>query len=358
MSKSFHMIIRCVVLVVVVAGLARVASAQLASNRAGSDVADSSDEKNIGERTSRAAGERPWRAGVSRKDRNAAKAALQRGNEFLKDNLFRKAAETYQQALRHWDHPRIHYNLSLALAKLDRPLDLYATLQSALKYGEAPLGPEKFEAAKRSMEEVKKRIAFLEVACDEPGAEVTLNGKLLFTGPGRIKKVVPFGEHSVAANKPGYFAVNRNPLLKPGEDLTLELRMFRQEDTERKRRWMSPWIPWSLVAVGVVSGGSSGFLFWRSAKNQDRFGELVRDCGGCVEDKLDPALRRRAEQQQIGAYITLGTATVALGAGVIMAFLNREETYQVSIEQLEAGSVSFAPVVSPDTAGFSATLRF
>jgi len=86
-----------------------------------------------------ATGERPWAAGVSNAEQKAALEEFHKANLLLNDGLFARAADGYRAALKHWDHPAIHYNLALALLNLDQPVEAFDHLQVSVKFGEAPL---------------------------------------------------------------------------------------------------------------------------------------------------------------------------------------------------------------------------
>ncbi|HEY0193630.1 MAG TPA: hypothetical protein VGC42_21080, partial [Kofleriaceae bacterium] len=70
----------------------------------------------------------PWVAGVTPSEQQAALAAFREGNQQLNDGLFVNAVNKYREALKHWNHPAIHYNLSLALLNLDQPIEVYDEL--------------------------------------------------------------------------------------------------------------------------------------------------------------------------------------------------------------------------------------
>src|SRR5947209_4560930 len=115
---------------------------------------------------------RPWAAGVAQAEQQKALQLFHDGNVQLNDGLFAKAAEKYREALKHWDHPAIHYNLALAQMNLDQPIDAYNNMQQSLKYGEPPLqSKDKFDHAKEYMLLLEKEIATVEVSCDKPGAK-------------------------------------------------------------------------------------------------------------------------------------------------------------------------------------------
>ena len=120
--------------------------------------------------------ERPWARGVSDTDQSAALQSFREGNASLNEGVFVTAVKQYREALKHWDHPAIHYNLALALMNLDQPIEVYESLAKALKYdpkaGPAPLDADKYDRAKNYMLLAQKQVANVDITCDKPGAKV------------------------------------------------------------------------------------------------------------------------------------------------------------------------------------------
>src|SRR5690349_6782060 len=77
---------------------------------------------------------KPWAQGVPEAKQKQATALFKEGNALLRDSFFKQAVDKYREAITYWDHPAIHYNLAIALINLDQPLEVYASLQKALKY--------------------------------------------------------------------------------------------------------------------------------------------------------------------------------------------------------------------------------
>ena len=98
--------------------------------------------------TPAAPGPRPWADGVSQEEQRAALALFNEGNAQLRDSIFPKAAEKYREALTHWQHPAIHYNLALALVNLEQPIEMFRALEKAMEYGPGPIDEDKFDRAK------------------------------------------------------------------------------------------------------------------------------------------------------------------------------------------------------------------
>ncbi len=303
-----------------------------------------------------AGGERPWARGVTPEHQQTALALFRDGNGLLKDSLFVQAAAKYREALGHWDHPAIHYNLALALLNLDQPVEVFNQLEEAMKYGSAPLDADKFEHATRYKALIEKQVARVEVSCKLAGAAVTMDGRPLFTGPGRWAGLVREGQHTVVATRPGYVATQKSPTLLGGQKTALELNLFTAEDlTQYRRRW-SAWKPWVLVAGGIALAGVGGILQWQAAERFKSFDAGIVACGGCVPSGDLAATRNDGSVLQAMAFVGYGLGAAAIAAGGVLVWMNRALPYRVSPEH--EGALTLAPWVAPGGGGFSSIYRF
>jgi hypothetical protein len=306
-------------------------------------------------------GDRPWAKGVSRKNQEAAREIFREGNELLRDSLFAQAADKYREALKHWDHPGIHYNLALALINLDQPIAVYEAFGKAMEYGATPIDEDKLERARSYRMLLEQQLAQVEIVCEEPGANVSLDGKFLFAGPGTHSGLMRAGEHSVVASKRDYLTETRQLVLSPGEKKRVEITLLRLDQAgETVQRW-SPWLPWSIVAGGLAIALGGGTMHWRAAGNFDSFDQDFNELcagNGCLQsevpelaDKLD-----RAEMQQKIALTSYIVGGVVVTTGLVMVFLNQPRF--VRKDRAGRKDISFIPVVTPDMAGVSAGFRF
>lgn len=312
------------------------------------------------------AADRPWARGVSPEDQEIALARFAEGNILLKDSLFAQAADTYREALAHWSHPRIHYNLALALLSLDQPIAVYENLQAAMRYGADGLDPDKHNQARGYLALIGQQLARIEVRCDEPGAEVTLDGKLLFTGPGSQKTLVRIGEHRLIASKRGYLTASRPISLLPGQELRVGLELMALDRVTESRRHWSAWKPWTVVGGGTALALAGGYLHWQSSQGFLAYDEGVADeCDDGCPDGVSEDLRARHDRamlQQRLAIASYAAGGVALATGMVLAYVNRARVVHVDLSD-NGGSVASAatavtPMVSPDGIGASATFRF
>lgn len=321
------------------------------------------DDGNVGEL---GAGDRPWAEGVSIESQDKARELFQEANKLLLEQFFKQSSTKYREALEHWDHPAIHYNISLALLNLDRPLELHYHLGKALEHGVPPLLTEgNYQRAENYLSIVSKQIAIVEIACAQKGAKVTLDGKLLFTGPGAWKGPTLSGEHTVVATKKGYLADNKQLVLKPGKHTRIEMRMYTVEDLQIEERRFPQWVPWTIAGGGLIASGLGAFLHTRAKANYEDFDtEFSAVCANdlaCNDSdfpEIESKLNTADLQQNMGVSLYfIGGA--ALATGLVMVFLNQPKiTRKERPDANEGITVTFAPIISPETSGITASIRF
>src|SRR5215510_286010 len=146
----------------------------------------------------------PWNKGVTEETRTAAREAFLEGNRLFKIPLFSRAVEKYNEALDKWKHPAFYFNLAIAQINLGQYFEARENLEQALKYGAEPLRADRFEEAKKQLVEVQRHLGRIRVGCPTPGAEITLDGVTLFTGPDNREVWVTARAHEVTAKKPEY----------------------------------------------------------------------------------------------------------------------------------------------------------
>ncbi len=307
--------------------------------------------------------QRPWAAGVPPEKQRIALDKFREGNVQLNDGLFANAAKLYREALVHWDHPAINYNLALALLNLDQPIEVYDSLEKAIKFGTAPLEKDKFEHAKEYMLLVANQIASVEVSCDKEGAKVSVDGKEVFTAPGKYASRVRIGKHTFFAEKQGYIARIKAPFIGPGEKFRIELKLYTAEDLTRyKRRWERTWVPWAVVGGGAVIAGVGGLLQLSAKSSYDDFDRSVEQCSmnnsGCTITPELQSVRDSGDSKRTASYVTYGIAGGTIAVGLAMAYLNRRQSYEIRPEELSEDDVTFAPIVEPGMAGASVQGRF
>ena len=311
--------------------------------------------------------ERPWAVGVSDADQKAALALFADGNNLIHDALFVKAADKYREALTHWKHPAIYYNLALALVNLDKPVEMYDALEKAMAYGSAPLDEDKFERAKGYMHLVEGQLAHVELTCDQPGAKVFLDGEELFTAPGQYKGLVIVGEHTVLAKGDGFSPTQVSQKLAPRETMRLNVKLFTDEQLTREKRRMPVWVPYATAGAGVVFAGVGAIMASQASNDMKTYDQLIAQCAqtdmthGCSQAQMSIYADKKSSAESKQTLATAGFAVggVALAAGIVLYVLNRPESYRIDpFAEKQEPAVSVVPYFGPDGGGFAATVHF
>lgn len=307
--------------------------------------------------------EKPWAKGVSAEARATATALFKEGNGLLRDSFFVQAVEKYQEALTHWDHPSIHYNLAIALINVDKPLEVNMHLEKALAYDAAALSPEELDLARSYKKLVGAQIVEITVTCDLEGAQVYVDGKEAFVAPGKDTRLAIAGEHTFSATKDGYETAAVTQNIPGGTQKTVELTLYRPEDLTRYKRRFAQWIPWAVAGGGVALLGIGGLLHSSASSSYDDFDQWVIDCEtetgmACQPDGEANGMRDSGDTKQTVAFVAYAIGGAAVVTGLTLLIINRAKPYRVDAEQTGPTSATIVPVIGRDGVGVSAAFRF
>jgi hypothetical protein len=279
---------------------------------------------------------RPWADGVSEADQAAARELHLAGNREFAESRFAQALAKYREAIGHWDHPAIRYNMVVCLINLDRPLEARVDLEHSLAHGSAPLGNENYAQALTYRKLLDAQLARLKITCPEQGAVVTLDGKYLFIGPGSAEQFLLPGGHQVMATKPGLVTASHALTLVAGQPAAYEIRPTAEVATAIAPRWKY----WKYVAVGgsvAIAGGVISYLAARSKYDEYDRDFASRCPGGCDAARagMFPSLRIErdtADIEQSVAFAALSIGGAAVLTGVIGTLLDQPRVRPMSRE--------------------------
>jgi hypothetical protein len=290
---------------------------------------------------------KPWAVGVSDAEQTRALEMYKQANAEFEEARYAQALAMYRDAIKHWDHPAIRFNMVVCLVNLDQPLEAFDDLEMALKYGAGPISAAVYEQGLTYKKLLLGQLAKVEVTSKEPGAEITLDGAKLFTAPGDVTKLVMPGNHQIVATKPGFLPTTTPLVLLGGKTVVANVELTRLAPTAIVRRW-SPWKPWVVLGAGAAVALTGGILEWRSHDNFASYNASFstscgNGCGGPSEPPIPSslaALERRARIENDSAIAMFAIGGAALTAGAIGLYLN--QPYATTLEK----NVTVTPFVS------------
>ena len=283
--------------------------------------------------------DKPWAKDVPQAQQDSAFALYEEANKLFADGEYTRALEKYEAAIAQWDHPSIRYNLAVCLINLDRPVEAYQNLQSALRFGEAPLGAALYNEGLNYQKLLSKQVAEIEITSKEEGARVSLDGKPLTLVDGRATTLVAVQDpHEVIASKPGYQTL-RQPLdrLPPGKKTTIELKLQKLEGGR--------WKPWAVIAGGAVVAGAGGYVYGLARSDIDAYEKAIETtcpCASPADLGADADLPDRARTKEIAAYSMFALGGVTLATGVVLLVRGRGTTHVAPVVTRDSAGVSFA----------------
>ena len=273
---------------------------------------------------------RPWAAGVSETEQTTALKLYVAGNREFTESHYAQALAQYKEAIQHWDHPAIRFNIAVCLINLDQPLEANDNLERGLAYGDRPLGASLYAQGLTYRKLLDAQLAHVKVACQDPGTQVTLDGKLLFTGPGTADQVVLAGEHQVVATKAGFLTVSKTLALVAGKPTTYEIRHLELKTAfGMARRWDS-WKPWTVLGGGGALVGLGAWSYVAAASNFAGYDASIatrcpNSCNATTLAGFSDLRNKkdRAETEQVLAFSLLFTGSAVVIGGVIGLIVNQ-----------------------------------
>lgn len=259
---------------------------------------------------------RPWARGVAKSEQEVARNLHADGNAEFAESRFAQALAKYREAIGHWDHPSIRFNMAVSLINLDELVEARDNLESSLVYGVAALGADAYAQALAYRKLLDAQLAHVKVTCSEPGTVVTLDGKYLFTAPGSAQRFLLPGDHQFATSKAGF----RTTILMfkgiSGKREVYELRPSPDTGAPRWRHWKY------VLGGGAVVAGAGALLYVGVRSDIDAYDQAVKDrCpAGCdaetvagFTDLRDRKARIQAKQAVALSLLPVGGTAIVVG---------------------------------------------
>jgi hypothetical protein len=292
-----------------------------------------------------------WSVGVSEESQTKAWGLFEAGNAKFAQMAYAEALSLYEEAVVHWNHPGIRFNMAVCQNYLNDNLGALENLEQATRYGPAAIGEERFRRAPKMREILESQIAVVTFAVPQSGVALFLDGDPLDPDEGPVK--IEPGRHQVLAEMPGHVTFNERITLVPGERKTVTIELARQTRTVVVKRWPT-WVPWLVVGGGAAVALVGVPLQLSSVRNYDDYDQgLIDQCpDGCrsgqrPQELVDLEDRAQARQTQAAVAFVVGGAI--LTTGLVMAVLNQGVEREVPVPFV-------APAKGGGVVGFSLSL--
>ncbi|HEX7451527.1 MAG TPA: PEGA domain-containing protein [Polyangiaceae bacterium] len=258
-----------------------------------------------------------------------------RGLSLYGDGEFLLALVEFERAYELSKNYKVLYNIGQVRIQLGRYAQGREALAEYLRLGGENVNAERLAAVNKDLAMLVERTASLNIVANQPGADISLDGKVIGTSPLSAPLVVDAGEHSLVLHKSGYYDRSQSVTLAGREqiDVTVELvpvaevggpRVVVERPTERvapaKPSHAAVWVGWSTTGALAVTAGVTGYL--GIAKANDL--QSMRTELGVTRGQLDNA-KSSANTLLIISDVTTGFAVVAGGVSLYLSLAKPAE---------------------------------
>jgi len=276
-----------------------------------------------------------------------AKALLGQGTKLYEQGDIAGAMEKFQAAYAAFPSPKLMFNIGQADRDLHRHLEALEAFEKFLT--DAPdASPEMIADARKSVNELRKKLGQIQIDCMTAGSEVSVDGKSVGRTPLPGLIWATPGHHQIAAKhesvapaveevdvKAGVVSsvtlrlaatVTAAPILAPAAGSALDLRTSPAPSGERDGWWLGRKWTWVaggstvLLAVGAITAGLS---------MQSKFNSLNSSCGRasptqpqCSQSDVDSVSSRQTVANVFWGLTAAGVVTT----GVLFYFESQPVT--------------------------------
>jgi hypothetical protein len=263
--------------------------------------------------------------------RAQARALSQEGARHYNRGEYEAALEKFQEAYRTFANPRILFNVGQVQRDLGRPVEAIESFERFLaEAGDAP-APAR-AAAGKWLEELRAKVATVEVSCGLDGAEVTLDGQSHGQTPLPRPLTVMPGPHQLLVEKAGFVTFAARLNAERGARTSIEARLEpvpppappAPAPVVRPAPVPAPAPPrWSVtrkIGVGLAGAGvasaATGLFFGSKARGEAQ--QISDQCsGGCTASDIHDLDQRRLSHGRT-QWILLGAGAAALVGGTVL----------------------------------------
>jgi len=251
-----------------------------------------------------------------------AQSLLTEGSALYEKGDYADALDKFKQAFATYDSPKLLFNIGQANRDLGRPVEALEAFERFL-IGALDAAPETIEDAKKSVEELQKKLGRVRVDCQTDNATISLDGKdvglaplakLLWATPGRHQVTARHWTFAPAIEDvevragavqtvrivlqvPQVKAVAAQPAGAEAAAERTDLASKESKPAEASGWWMGrtwTWVAAGSAALFTVGAGAAGLAM------QSKYDSLNKSCGsgststtGCTDSDISAVTTRR-----------------------------------------------------------------
>ena len=286
-------------------------------------------------------------AEVTDEGKAQARGLMQEGARHYKNGEYEEALEKFQAAHRAFANPRILFNLGQAYRGLGRYVDSIESFQRFLADAtDAPASAR--AAATKAVDDLRSKVAFVELSCNLAGAEVSVDGRAKGETPLFENIALLPGPHQLLVEKPGARPYTNKLVAIRGTRQKLEVVLEPipaappppvvvappPPPVREAPALMRPALARKL-GIGLAAGGVAaigvGLVFGTKAHADAQ--QIKEQCAqSCSAADIHPVDAQRLSHGRL-QWIFLGTGVAALaGASAVLLLWGREPHPAVELQ--------------------------
>jgi tetratricopeptide (TPR) repeat protein len=263
------------------------------------------------------------------------------------DGEFKRAAIEFDRAYELVPNYRALYNIGQVRIQLHDYARAFKALQAYLKEGGDKIDAERRKSVSDDLEMLATRTATLAIECNEPGADILIDGDPAGTTPLAEPLLLDTGDHRITVRKDGFDAREQLITLasRDSQNLRIEIQktpvtrppvvvVAPQEQTDRTA-WI--WGTWSATAAFAAGAAVTGGLGISAANDLNN----LRSTYGTTRDQLDSAQSRA--QTLLRAADILGGAAIVTGGIALYLTLSKPSSKDKEKPAAPQAAVSVGP---------------
>lgn len=289
-------------------------------------------------------------AGSARTPKEEARALFHMGNRHFARGEYGAALKKFRQARALFPSFKIDLNIGSTLNAMGRLTEAAEYYERFLRRARGKASPAIMQAARASLEKLRRRLASIEVFCAVRDAVVLVSGRTVGRTPLEMRIYLKPGKHRLSLKKKGYAPSLLKVTLGAGKHRTFNVRLRpgkRSLDkgaakTEMKARRSKTIWAYTTMGTGLALAVSAGVLYGVGLSQGDAAHDSYLASNEPDKIRLYRQDLESAETKVIVGHVLAGTAAVALAVSIYQ-FVTRSPAREEGSPQRGRTTVGIVP---------------